>query len=191
MKCCLHTDSCSCGDRTLQQSPAEGTAPTLHAASHLALLAMASDAHALHHWNQQEWGQTHTSKTTAASLTSDSCSPALWQVVTNWDDYTQPTNLRFLSFRHCLSLEPLTGSLPVQTMHSMIQTHDMAAAAYMAAGCWIGFKTTTLQGQAQSFEASCCTLASVKRFLFTTAQRRDCFDVASCHLMFGFQQSCS
>ncbi|KAA6418570.1 MAG: hypothetical protein FRX49_11515 [Trebouxia sp. A1-2] len=65
--------------RTLQQAPANGTAPNLHAACHLALLAMASDAHALHHWNQQEWGQTHTSKTTAASLTSDSCSPALWE----------------------------------------------------------------------------------------------------------------
>ncbi len=72
--------SFSHGDRTLQQVPAEGTAPNLHAASHLALLAMASDAHALHHWNQQEWGQTHTSKANAASLTSDSCSPALWQV---------------------------------------------------------------------------------------------------------------
>ncbi|KAL0017843.1 hypothetical protein WJX77_008034 [Trebouxia sp. C0004] len=64
---------------TLQQAPTDGTAPNLHAASHLALLAMASDAHALHHWNQQEWGQTHTSKTAAASLTSYSCSPALWQ----------------------------------------------------------------------------------------------------------------
>jgi len=80
--CFVHTNSCVCGDRTLQQAPADGTAPNLHAASHLALLAMASDAHALHHWNQQEWGQTHTSKTTAARLTSDTCSPALWQVVT-------------------------------------------------------------------------------------------------------------
>ncbi len=81
-KCCLHTDSRLCGDRTLQQAPAEGIAPNLHAASHLTLLAMASDAHALHHWNQQEWGQTHTRKTAAASLTSESCSPALWQVGT-------------------------------------------------------------------------------------------------------------
>ena len=82
----------------LQQSPAGGTAPNLHAASHLALLAMASDAHALHHWNQQEWGQTHRSKTTAASLTSDSCSPALWQVVTKHvvAIHNQPTYTSFL-----------------------------------------------------------------------------------------------
>ena len=66
----------------MQQAPANGPAPNLHAASHLVLLAMASDAHALHHWNQQEWGQTHTRKTTAASLTSELCSPALWQVGT-------------------------------------------------------------------------------------------------------------
>ena len=66
----------------MQQAPANGPAPNLHAASHLVLLVMASDAHALHHWNQQEWGQTHTRKTTAASLTSELCSPALWQVGT-------------------------------------------------------------------------------------------------------------
>ncbi|KAL0045065.1 hypothetical protein WJX82_006977 [Trebouxia sp. C0006] len=76
--------------RSMQQAPANGPAPNLHAASHLVLLVMASDAHALHHWNQQEWGQTHTRKTTAASLTSELCSPALWQGLTGCLPATAP-----------------------------------------------------------------------------------------------------
>jgi len=64
--------------RALQQAPGEGVAPNLHAASHLVLLVMTTDAEALYHWNQQEWGQQGSS-TTSAGVSSHACCPALWQ----------------------------------------------------------------------------------------------------------------
>ena len=65
--------------RALQQAPAEGATPIPQAAHHLVSLVMAADADALHHWNQQEWGQRHSSARSPAAL-QHACCPALWQV---------------------------------------------------------------------------------------------------------------